>query len=70
VEVSVSDFKVGDEVVCINSNDSNYLSFGDMYLIKSIEYRGTHVTLQSGFGYEGGDSTYSVNRFEKTGVSG
>lgn len=38
-------FKVGDEVVCVNSSDANYLSFGDIYLIKSIEYGGTHVTL-------------------------
>ena len=64
----MNSFKVGEEVICVIADDTNYLSFGDMYLIKSIEYGGTHVTLQSGFGYEGGDSTYSINRFEKTGV--
>lgn len=57
-------FKVGDEVVCSNSSDANYLSFGDMYLIKSIEYGGTHVTLEGSL-YRGGDSTYSIDRFEK-----
>lgn len=61
----MSGFKVDDMVVCVNSNDSNYLSFGEMYLIKSIEYGGSHITLQSGFGYKGGDSTYSILRFEK-----
>ena len=57
-------FKVGDEVVCANSSDANYLSFGDIYLIKSIEYDGTHVTLEGRL-YRGGDSTYSIDRFEK-----
>lgn len=60
----MSRLQVGDEVVCSDAKDANFLNYGDMYLIKSIEYGGTHVTLENGFRYKGGDSTYSVNRFE------
>lgn len=65
----MSEIKVGDEVICCNADDSNFLTFGEMYIVKDICYGGTHVTLQSGFGYMGGESTYSVNRFEKTNGS-
>lgn len=60
----MSRFQVGDEVICCDAKDASFLSHGDMYLIKEVCYGGTHITLQSGFGYMGGESTYSVSRFE------
>lgn len=60
----MSELISGKEVICINDKDANFLKCGDMYLIKEVCYGGTHVTLQGGFGYIGGESTYSINRFE------
>ena len=60
----MSRLQVGDEVVCTNSDDTNYLNFGDLYSIKSIEYDGTHLVLDGRL-YRGGESTYSINRFKK-----
>lgn len=63
----MSKLKVGDEVVCTNSDDTNYLNCGDLYSIKSIEHNGTHLVLDGRF-YRGGDSTYSINRFKKVEI--
>ncbi len=60
----MSELISGKEVICIDDKDANFLKYGDMYLVKDVCYGGTHITLESGFGYMGGESTYSANRFE------
>ena len=56
---------IGDEVICINSKDTTHLKYMDIYLVKDVCYGGTHIILDGSFGYSGGDSTYSTDRFEK-----
>ena len=56
-------FEVGDKVVCIYGQDSTFLTQDEVYTIKEVCYGGTHITLKLQENYDGGDSSYSVNRF-------
>lgn len=59
----MANFKVGDTVTCINDTDSNFLKKGKKYTVVIINYENTHVIV-TGDDYMGGESTYSVKRFE------
>ena len=56
-------FEVGDRVVCLFGQDSTFLTKDEIYTVKEVCYGGTHVTLKLQENYDGGDSSYSVNRF-------
>lgn len=56
-------FEVGDLVVCLFGQDSTFLTKDEIYTVKEVCYGGTHVTLKLQENYDGGDSSYSVNRF-------
>ncbi|MCH7307813.1 hypothetical protein MMO38_06620 [Acinetobacter sp. NIPH 1852] len=56
-------FKVGQDVICIDSKHSNHLANGETYKVVQVCYGGTHLIVNRD-GYTGEESTYSVNRFE------
>ena len=56
-------FEVGDRVVCLFGQDSTFLTKDEIYTVKEVCYGGTHVTLKLQENYDGGESSYSVNRF-------
>lgn len=63
----VGKLKAGDVVECVIPDESNHLRIGGIYSVqdtKDYDYPHSHVIL-SGFGYTGGESTYSHKRFVK-----
>ena len=59
----MGNFNVGDTVICISDEDSNFPKKGKKYKVATIEYDSTHITLCERY-YRGNSSTYSVKRFE------
>ena len=56
-------FEVGDLVICLFGQDSTFLTKDEIYTVKEVCYGGTHVTLKLQENYDGGEGSYSVNRF-------
>lgn len=56
-------YEHGDKVVCLHGQDSSFLTKDEIYTVEEVCYGGTHITLKLQENYDGGESSYSVNRF-------
>lgn len=57
----------GSIVRCIWGDDSNYLENGKEYVVEKVLYGGTHISLRKTDDYQGGESSYLVERFCEVG---